>query len=53
MRLDDKVAVITGAAGGQGQAAARLCAREGAKLLVTDIDEEGVEKTAEEVRDAG
>ena len=53
MRLDGKVAVITGAAGGQGQAAALLFAGEGAKLLVTDIDEEGAEKTAEEIRDAG
>lgn len=53
MRLNDKVAVITGAAGGQGQAAARLFAEEGARLVVTDIDEEGAEKTAEEIRDAG
>jgi NAD(P)-dependent dehydrogenase (short-subunit alcohol dehydrogenase family) len=53
MRLNGKVAVITGAAGGQGQAAARLFAEEGARLVVTDIDEEGVEKTAEEIRDAG
>lgn len=53
MRLDGKVAVITGAAGGQGQAAARLFAEEGARLVMTDIDEEGAEKTAEEIRDAG
>ncbi len=53
MRLSGKVAVITGAAGGQGQAAARLFAEEGARLVVTDIDEEGAEKTAEEIRDAG
>jgi meso-butanediol dehydrogenase / (S,S)-butanediol dehydrogenase / diacetyl reductase len=53
MRLDGKVAVITGAAGGQGQAAARLFAEEGARLVVTDIDGEGAEKTAEEIGDAG
>jgi meso-butanediol dehydrogenase / (S,S)-butanediol dehydrogenase / diacetyl reductase len=53
MRLDSKVAVITGAAGGQGQAAARLFAEEGARLVVSDIEEEGAEKTAEEIRDAG
>jgi NAD(P)-dependent dehydrogenase (short-subunit alcohol dehydrogenase family) len=53
VRLNDKVAVITGAAGGQGQAAARLFAEEGARLIVTDIDGEGAEKTAEQVRDAG
>ena len=52
MRLNDKVAVITGAAGGQGQAAARLFAEEGARLVVTDIDKDGAEKTAEEIRDA-
>jgi NAD(P)-dependent dehydrogenase (short-subunit alcohol dehydrogenase family) len=53
MRLNGKVAVITGAAGGQGQAAARLFAEEGARLVATDIDEEGAEKTVEEIRDAG
>jgi NAD(P)-dependent dehydrogenase (short-subunit alcohol dehydrogenase family) len=53
MRLNDKVAAITGAAGGQGQAAARLFAQEGARLVVTDIDKEGAEKTAEQIRDAG
>ena len=53
MRLNDKVAVITGAAGGQGQAAARLFAEEGARLIVTDINKEGAEKTAEQIRDGG
>lgn len=53
MRLHDKVAVITGAAGGQGQAAVRLFAGEGARLVVADIDKDGAEKTAEEIRDAG
>jgi NAD(P)-dependent dehydrogenase (short-subunit alcohol dehydrogenase family) len=53
MRLNDKVAVITGAAGGQGQAAARLFAEEGARLVVSDIDREGAEKTAQEIRDTG
>ena len=36
-RLKDKVALITGAAGGQGEAEARLFAAEGASVLVTDI----------------
>jgi 3alpha(or 20beta)-hydroxysteroid dehydrogenase len=41
-RLDDKVAIITGAARGQGEAEARLFAREGAKVVLGDIlDEEG------------
>src|SRR5580704_7759577 len=41
-RLDDKVAIITGAARGQGEAEARLFAREGAKVVLADVlDEEG------------
>ena len=41
MRLKDKVAIVTGAASGMGAATARLFAREGAKLLLTDIDDKG------------
>ena len=37
MRLQDKVAIITGSAGGMGQAAAELFAREGASVVITDI----------------
>ena len=37
----DKVVIITGAASGQGAAAARLFGRAGAKVVVTDIDEAG------------
>lgn len=37
MRLKDKVAIVTGGAGGIGAASARLMAREGAKVVVTDI----------------
>jgi len=39
MRLKEKIALITGAAFGMGEAAARLFAREGAKVVVADIDE--------------
>jgi len=41
-RLDGKVALITGAARGQGEAEARMFAAEGAKVVLTDVlDEEG------------
>jgi len=40
MRLENKVALITGAAGGIGLAAAKLFAKEGARIMLTDLDEE-------------
>ncbi|WP_116201412.1 SDR family NAD(P)-dependent oxidoreductase [Amycolatopsis circi] len=46
MRLSGKVALLTGATGGIGQATAELFAREGASLVVTDVDREAVEKLA-------
>ncbi len=39
MLLDDKVVIVTGAGGGLGAAIARICAREGASVIVSDIDE--------------
>jgi len=45
--LDGKVVIITGAAGGIGSAEARLCASEGAKLVVNDI--EGADELADEL----
>ena len=44
-RLEGKVAIITGAADGIGQAAAVLFAREGANLVLADVNEEGLRKT--------
>ncbi|HEX6710185.1 MAG TPA: SDR family NAD(P)-dependent oxidoreductase [Rubrobacter sp.] len=41
-RLHGKVAVVTGAAKGIGRATAELFAREGARLVVTDVDESGL-----------
>jgi NAD(P)-dependent dehydrogenase (short-subunit alcohol dehydrogenase family) len=51
-RLDGKVCVITGAAGGMGREAALLFCSEGAKVCVADVDAEGAERTAAEARDA-
>jgi NAD(P)-dependent dehydrogenase (short-subunit alcohol dehydrogenase family) len=53
MRLQDKVALITGSAGGMGQAAAELFAREGASIIVTDIAEDAGEQTARNIRETG
>ena len=53
MRLKDKVALITGSAGGMGQAAAELFAREGASVIVTDIAVDAGEQTAQRIREDG
>ena len=53
MRLADKVAIITGSAGGMGKVAAELFAKEGASVLVTDVAALEGEQTAQAIRDAG
>jgi NAD(P)-dependent dehydrogenase (short-subunit alcohol dehydrogenase family) len=45
-KLDGKIAIITGAAGGIGGATAALFVREGAKVMLVDRDEAGLAKTA-------
>jgi 3(or 17)beta-hydroxysteroid dehydrogenase len=52
-RVKDKVAIITGAARGLGRAQAQLLAKEGAKIVVTDIDESGGKKVVEEIKKDG
>ena len=51
--IDGKVVVVAGAATGIGAATARRLGEEGALVAVGDIDLEGAERTAAEIRDAG
>ena len=52
-RLEGKIALITGAGSGMGRAAAVLFSGEGARIVVTDVDEAGGAETVELVRAAG
>ena len=49
MRLQDKVAIISGAASGMGAATARRFAQEGAKVIVADMLEEDGHKVASDI----
>lgn len=53
MRFIDKTVIVTGAAGGIGGAIAARFASEGALVIVTDVNAEGVEATAVSIRAAG
>lgn len=46
MKLQDRVAVVTGAASGMGKSIAELYAKEGAKVIVADLNLEGAEQVA-------
>jgi 3(or 17)beta-hydroxysteroid dehydrogenase len=52
-RVEGKVALITGAASGLGRADAEILAREGATVILTDINEDAGEAAAESIRGAG
>lgn len=52
-RLDNKIALITGAAKGMGKAEAQLFASEGAKLIITDIDMENLNLMEKELSESG
>ncbi len=53
MRLQDKVAVITGGGSGIGRETAVLFAKEGAAIVVADVNDGGGEETVQMVRQAG
>ncbi|MFC7322356.1 SDR family oxidoreductase [Halobacillus campisalis] len=52
-RLDQKVAVVTGAATGIGEATVKLFANEGATVVCADINEEQVEDTVQKIKEDG
>ena len=53
MLLANHLAVVTGAASGIGQAIAAGFAREGARVVVLDINESGAAEIAKQIREAG
>src|SRR5690625_4223789 len=52
MRLEDKVAIVTGAASGMGRAIALRFAAQGAKVVAVDLNQEGVENVVKEIESA-
>lgn len=52
-RVEGKVAVVTGGSSGIGKASCQLLAKEGAKVAVTDIDDEKGQEVVEEIEKAG
>ncbi len=53
MKLQGKVAIVTGGGSGQGRAVSVLFAREGASIMVADINDEGGAKTVDIIESAG
>ncbi|MBI3826548.1 MAG: SDR family oxidoreductase [Candidatus Rokubacteria bacterium] len=53
MKLENRVAIVTGAGSGIGAASALLMAQEGAKVIVADIDAAAAKATAERIEKAG
>lgn len=53
MRLKDKVAIVTGAASGMGKSIAEEYAKQGAKVVVSDMNLEGAEEVVNAIKAAG
>lgn len=53
MKLHDRVAIITGAGGGIGRATAQRFAKEGASVIVSDVDEAGAHETVRLIQEGG
>lgn len=52
-RLDGKVAIVTGSGSGVGKAGALLFSREGAKMVVVDVNDKNGEEVVKAIRDTG
>lgn len=53
VRFDNKVALVTGAAGGIGLAVSKMFAEAGAKVAMADIDEEKIMESAMSLKEQG
>ncbi len=53
MQLENKVVIVTGAGSGIGAATAKLCAKNGASVVLSDINLEGANQVAQEITDVG
>lgn len=53
LRLQGKVAIVTGGGGGIGRATSCVLAQEGSKVIVSDVNEEAAAQTVELIRKAG
>lgn len=52
-RIKNKVAIVTGGASGLGRSSAMMLAREGAKMVITDLDEENGNEVVTSIKDEG